>query len=72
MRELFRTNDPTAIACAEAMLEGEGLSCFVMDAHMSSLEGSIGVLPRRIMVADDEFELARKVLEDNNLDLFDD
>ena len=72
MRELFRTNDPTAIACAEALLEGEGLACFVMDVHMSSLEGSIGVLPRRIMVADDEFARARKVLEDNSLDLFDD
>ena len=63
---------PTAIACAEALLEGEGLACFVMDVHMSALEGSIGILPRRIMVADDEFARARKVIEDNNLDLFDD
>ncbi len=72
MRELFRTNDPAAIACASALLEGEGINCFVMDVHMSALEGSIGVLPRRVMVPDAEFRLARMALEDNGLDLFDD
>lgn len=72
MRELFRTNDPTAIAYATALLDGEGIKCFVMDGHMSSLEGSIGALPRRVMVADREFNAARRTLLDNGLDLFDD
>lgn len=72
MRELFRTNDPTAIACATALLEGEGITCFVMDVHMSSLEGSIGALPRRMMVADAEYSIARRTLMDNGLELFDD
>ena len=71
MRELFRTNDPTAIACASALLEGEGIACFVMDVHMSALEGSIGALPRRMMVADAEFSRARRTLVDNGLDIFD-
>ncbi|MCY4007907.1 MAG: DUF2007 domain-containing protein [Rhodobacteraceae bacterium] len=71
MRELFRSNDPTAIACASAMLEGEGITCFVMDVHMSSLEGSIGILPRRMMVPEVEFDRARRTLIDNGLDLFD-
>ncbi len=71
MRELFRTNDPTAIACASALLEGEGIACFVMDVHMSALEGSIGALPRRMMVADAEFSEARAILSDNGLDLLD-
>ena len=45
MKELLRTNDPTIIAYASALLQGEGINCFPIDVHMSSLEGSIGVLP---------------------------
>ena len=71
MRELFRTNDPTAIACAEALLEGQGVVYFVMDVHMSALEGSIGALPRRVMVADLDFNRARRTLLDNGLEVFD-
>jgi len=55
MKELFQTNDPTKIAFASAILEGEGINSFVMDVHMSVLEGQIGILPRRIMVADQDF-----------------
>ena len=47
MRELLRTNDPTVIAFSTALLRGEGIDCFVLDVHMSVLEGSIGLLPRR-------------------------
>ena len=67
MKELLRTNDPTVIALAKALLEGEGIDCFEMDVHMSVLEGSIGILPRRLMVrASDHFQ-ASHVLKDNNL-----
>ena len=34
----------------------------VVDQNMSVLEGSIGVFPRRILVDDDEFAAARKLL----------
>jgi hypothetical protein len=67
MKELLRTNDPTVIAFASALLEGEDIICFQMDVHMSVLEGSIGILPRRIMVADRDFFLAQAVLRDNGL-----
>jgi hypothetical protein len=67
MKELLRTNDPTVIAYASALLEGEGIVCFQMDVHMSVLEGSIGILPRRIMVTDRDFFLAQAVLRDNDL-----
>ncbi len=67
MKELLRTNDPISIAFAKALLEGEGIDCFEMDVHMSALEGSIGILPRRLMVlAKDHFQ-ASHVLKDNNL-----
>ena len=63
----MRTTDPTMIAFATALLEGEDIDCFQMDVHMSVLEGSIGVLPRRLMVADRDFFRASTVLKDNDL-----
>lgn len=68
MKELLRTNDPTVIAYASALLEGEGIDCFQMDTHMSVLEGSIGILPRRLMVREADLFRARAVLRDNGVD----
>ncbi|MEQ9039909.1 MAG: DUF2007 domain-containing protein [Silicimonas sp.] len=67
MRELIRTNDPTIIAFASALLEGEDIDCFQMDVHMSVLEGSIGILPRRLMVRDKDWFRAAIVLRDNDI-----
>lgn len=67
MKELMRTNDPTLVAFATTLLQGEGIEFFQMDVHMSILEGSIGVLPRRIMVRDADLFLARSVLRDNDI-----
>ncbi len=63
----MRTNDPTLIAFATALLEGEDIDCFQMDVHMSVLEGSIGILPRRLMVHDRDYFAASRVLKDNDL-----
>jgi len=67
MKELLRTTDPTKIAYATVLLQGEGIAAFQMDVHMSVLEGSIGILPRRIMVRDQDLFLARAVLADNGI-----
>ena len=67
MKELLRTTDPTVIAYATALLEGEEIECFPMDIHMSVLEGSIGILPRRLMVRDDDLIRAQRVLRDNDI-----
>jgi hypothetical protein len=67
MRELLRTTDPTVMAFATALLEGEGIDAFPLDVHMSVLEGSIGVLPRRLMVADDDFVRAARAMRDNGI-----
>ena len=69
MRELLRTNDPTVIAFATAILEGEGIEVFQMDVHMSVLEGSIGILPRRLMVRDSDHFRAAAILRDVDIDL---
>ncbi len=68
MKELLRTTDPTLIAYATALLDGEDIGCFEMDRHMSVLEGSIGILPRRLMVREADLFRARAVLRDNGID----
>ncbi len=67
MKEVLRTNDPTVIAFAKSLLDGEDIDCFEMDVHMSVLEGSIGVLPRRLMVRNEDLFLARAALRDNGI-----
>ncbi|UYV38665.1 DUF2007 domain-containing protein [Rhodobacteraceae bacterium D3-12] len=67
MKQLMRTNDPTQIAFAKALLQGEGITAFELDVNMSNLDGSIGILPRRIMVADADFTAAARALRDNGL-----
>ncbi|MDP2737144.1 MAG: DUF2007 domain-containing protein [Pseudorhodobacter sp.] len=67
MQELLRSSDPTVIAFASALLQGEDIAVFEIDVHMSILEGSIGILPRRLMVADDDLARARIVLSDNDI-----
>jgi hypothetical protein len=67
MLEILRSTDPTIIAFAQALLQGEDIEVFEMDVHMSTLEGGIGILPRRLLVRRDEAEAARVVLRDNNL-----
>lgn len=64
MTELLRTNDAVLISAIEALLKGAGIECLVADRYMSVLEGSIGVLPRRVLVADDDDARARKLLSD--------
>lgn len=67
MQELMRTTDPTQIAFATALLRGADIEPFEMDVHMSVLEGSIGILPRRLMVRDSDLAQARIILTDNDL-----
>ncbi len=69
MKELLRTNDPTIIAFATALLSGEGIEVFELDVNMSILDGSIGILPRRLMVRDGDIDEALRVMTDNDIDL---
>lgn len=69
MKELLRTNDPTVIAFAKTLLSGEGIDCFEMDVNMSVLEGSIGILPRRLMVLSRDHFVASAIMRDNEISL---
>ena len=50
MHELVRTNNAVLITAIEALLKGAEIPHMVLDQHMSVLEGSLGMLPRRIVV----------------------
>jgi hypothetical protein len=54
MRELVRSNDMVLVSYIVDLLQQEGLAAIVFDVHMSILEGSVGVLPRRIMVSPED------------------
>ncbi len=60
--ELVRSNDLVHLSWAEAMLTAAGIACVLADAHVSSIEGNIGAFPRRLLVAADDLEAARRVL----------
>jgi hypothetical protein len=62
MKELLRTNDIVRLSWLEALLADAGIDTFVLDMHTSVIEGSIGILPRRLMVSDDDHQRARRVL----------
>ncbi len=64
MREIVRTNDAVLITAIEALLNGADIKHLVVDRNISLLEGSIGIFPRRILVDEDEFETARKLLQE--------
>ena len=67
LRELVRTNDAVLVSAIGALLDGAGIGYLVLDQNMSVLEGSIGILGRRMMVAEDDVRAARTLLADAGL-----
>ena len=67
LRELVRTNDLVLISFIESLLESAGFSYFVADRHMSAVEGSLGFLPRRILIAEEDRDAARRLLSEAGL-----
>lgn len=68
MEELLRTTDPTLVPFVQALLDAEGIDCFLFDVNMSILEGSLGILPRRVMVLQQDLYRARLILRDNGIE----
>ena len=69
MKELFSTNDITKFVYAATILHSNDIVSFTLDENISVLEGSIGILPRRLMVLENDYEQALELLEDFGLDL---
>ena len=64
MRDVLKTNDAVLLNFAEALLADAGIPAVVFDAHMSIMDGSLGVLPRRLMVSEEDYVRAKEVLAD--------
>lgn len=62
MKELLRTNDVVRLSWVSALLSDARIETVVLDAHTSIVEGSIGAIPRRLMVLDEDYQAARRVL----------
>jgi hypothetical protein len=68
LREIVRTNDAVLVTAIQALLDAAQIPHLLLDQNMSVLEGSIGVLPRRILVADDHAAAARRLLGEAGLE----
>ena len=67
MVELVRSNDPVLISFIQALLKEAGIAVLIFDQHTSLLEGSIGALPRRVMVESGALWRARLILREAGL-----
>jgi Putative prokaryotic signal transducing protein len=66
-RELVRTNDPVLVSAVQALLKAAYIPHLLLDQNMSVLEGSIGILPRRIVVNECCIDAARRLLREAGL-----
>jgi hypothetical protein len=67
VREIVRTNDAVVVSAIAALLEGAAIPHLVLDQNMSVLEGSLGILPRRVLVEEANLLAARRLLQDAGL-----
>lgn len=67
LRELVRTNNMVLVSAIGALLDGAKIPHMVFDQNMSVMEGSLGILPRRMLVADEDVDAARRLLIDAGL-----
>ena len=69
MKEVMRSNDAIRRSWATAMLRGEGIEVVELDRHASVLDGSVLAIQRRLMVDDEDFDHAARILRDAEADL---
>lgn len=62
MRELIRSNDLVRLSFIEAVLNDADVDVLLMDQFTSAVEGSIGALPRRLMVTDEDYLRAKDIV----------
>jgi hypothetical protein len=62
MRAVLKTIDPVVLNFAANILSQEGIESVVFDTHASVMDGSMGFLPRRLMVLDEDLARAEQLL----------
>ena len=68
MIEIMRLNDPVLISFVESLFKEAQINYFIADSNMSILEGSLGVLARRVMVEATYEKEARQLLIDAGIE----
>lgn len=69
MKILLQTNDAVLISFVESLLSEANIEHSVLDGHMSVMEGSLGVLPRRVLVEDEDWPRAVDILTEAGIDI---
>jgi hypothetical protein len=64
MREILKSNNVVELNFAEVVLKDAGIPSVVLDSHMSIMDGSMVILPRRLMVSDEDEGRAQAILKD--------
>lgn len=64
MKELLRSNDAVKLSFLTALLSDSRIDSVILDTHASIMEGSLGILPRRLMVLDEDYDRALRLLEE--------
>ncbi|WP_418152676.1 DUF2007 domain-containing protein [Litorimonas sp. RW-G-Af-16] len=64
---ILKTVNPATLNYVEAVLKEAQIEYFIMDQNVSIIEGSIGVIPRRVMVLADDADDARQALIDADM-----
>ncbi len=62
MHVLLVTNDLVRLSFLTSLLRDAGVQTLVLDSQVSAVEGSIGAIPRRLVVASEDRVLATRVL----------
>jgi len=68
MKELLRSNDPVLLSFVSSLLGEADIAFIVLDTNMSVMEGSIGILPRRVLVEESHIDQARNLLAEAGVD----
>jgi len=64
VKELLRTNEPVLLSWMQALLRAERIETVVLDGHASAAQGGTYAIPRRLMVEDPDYHLARRLIEE--------
>jgi hypothetical protein len=64
MRDVLKTNNAVLLNFAQVLLADAGIEAVIFDGHVSVMDGSLGILPRRLMVADDDFSRAERLIKE--------
>ena len=64
MRVVVTSNNPVRLSFLTVLLADAGIDTVLLDGHTSVLEGSVGAIPRRLVVNTEDYPRARRLLQD--------